>query len=168
MIIAFDGGSFKCGATAFGAWSLVTVFLAGCASLPQMCLSDPLRAQERCSPLGSHSPLCIDSDPAPQELLFLGVEWMGGQGHTAGLLNSVSQPARFSRWSEISFLFLSYLSVIFSPHGWIEKCVRVSMALCHTASSGGWRNCCRSRLQPSDCWSCWLLLYPGFSLSGAG
>lgn len=159
MIIAFDGGSFECGVTAFGAWSLVTVFLAGCSSLPQMCLGDLLHAQERCSPLGSHSPLCFDSYPASQELLFLsflGVEWMGEQGHTAGLLYSVSQPARFTRWSEISYLFR-----VFSPHGWIERCVRVSMALCHTVSSGGWRNCCRSRLQPS---TYWLLLYSVFQV----
>lgn len=115
MIIAFDGGSFKCGVTAFGAWSLVTVFLAWlCFSFAGVFADTCTGA---CAPppctgavlsLQSCSPLCFDSDSAAQELLFLsflGAEWMGEQGHTAGLLYSVSQPARFTRWSKISYLF---------------------------------------------------------------
>lgn len=162
MITAFDGGSFKCGVTAFGAWSLVTVFLAGCASLPQMCL-------------GWSTP-CTGVILSPWEL-FTHLLWfrlccpwtafavlpgcgVDGRAGTQQTYYTVSQSARFTRWSKMSYLFR-----VFSPHGWIEKCVRVSMALCHTVSSGRWRNCCRSRLQPS---TCWLPLYPGISLSGAG
>lgn len=115
MVIAFDGGSFKCGVTAFGAWSLVIFSLLVVLLLPRCVQGALLHAQERSCPLGSRPALCFDSDFAAQELLFLsflGAEWMGEQGHTAGLLYSVSQPARFTRWSKISYLFR-----FFSLHG---------------------------------------------------
>lgn len=140
------------------------VFLAGCASLPQMCsgLSDPCTGV-MLSPWEPSTPLlwfrlCCPGTAFPV-LPGCGVGGRAGT-HTAGWLYSVSWPSRFTRWSKISYLFW-----FFSPHGWIEKRVRVSVALWHTVRSGGWRNCCRSHLQPCICW---LLLYPWFSLAGAG
>lgn len=80
---------------------------------------------------------------------------VGGRaaGHTGLIILKVSKPARFTRWSKISYLFR-----FFSPCGWIEACVRVSVALCHIVSSGGWRRSWRT--SPLQHYARWLPLYP--------
>lgn len=88
MIITFDGGSFKHGVTVeslelshcYPFWLYFSSLRPG-PSLP---------AQERGFPLGSRLPLCFDSDPTAQELLFLCSleQWVGELRDTPGLLYS--------------------------------------------------------------------------------
>lgn len=123
---------------------------------PKCGWGHPLPMQERCFPLESRLPLCFDSGHNAWEWLFLpslGTEGVGElRGKARLIILVVSQPAMFSRWSKISYLF--WFS---SPCGWIMVYVRVSVALCHVMSSEGWRKSwCMSPLQ---CYARWLLLY---------
>lgn len=132
MIITFGEGTFKCGMTALASWSLVTVFLADCAS-PEVwlgpsapCTGVMLSPRELPAPLLWFRPYfpgtAFPSHP-------WSVECGKAVAH-AGLNKRVPQPARFTRWGKIS-----YLLRFFSPRGWIETCVRMSVALYSVVSS---------------------------------
>lgn len=154
MLITFGGGSFKYGVAALETWSLVTVLLAGCASpswmwlgLSTPCAGVMLSPWELPAPLLWFRPYCPGT--AFQR------NWVCGRAVAHVRLNipTDSQPARFTRWRKIGYLFR-----FFSPCEWIEACVRVSVALCHIVSSGGWRRSwCASPLQR---YALWLPLYP--------
>lgn len=157
MIITFGGGALNVEwLTALWAWSLVTAFVASCTSPSWMrpgssapCAGVMLSPREPPAPLLWFRPYCLGTAFLP----FPGAEQVGELWDMPGLLYStVSQPARFTRWGKISYLFR-----FFSPYGWIEACVRVSVALCHIVSSGGWSSSWCTSLQH---YARWLLLYP--------
>lgn len=112
-------------------------------------------------PLGSVHPFALIQTLLPRNY-FSCPSWV-----RSGLESRDTQQAYYTQFPSLPGLpdEVNYLFGFFSPHGWIEKCVRVSRALCRTVSSEGWRHCCMSCLRPC---TCWLLLYPEFGLSGAG